>query len=136
MIFTFIGSTQPNAGLSLLFPVFAAVIIGGAALSGGKGTAIGTLSGALLLAIIIKFRRKRLPATYRPPQWHSNLRLEITWTLLPFLILCVIGVPSFLTLQKDGYQGKIGLETHIFGEGRVAASHASMKEILRIVQEL
>ena len=50
--FAFIGSTQPNAGLSLLFPVFAAVIIGGAALSGGKGTAIGTLSGALLLAII------------------------------------------------------------------------------------
>jgi L-ribulose-5-phosphate 3-epimerase len=42
----------------------------------------------------------------------------------------------FLTLQKDGYAGKIGLETHIFGEGQIAASHASMKEILRIVQEL
>jgi hypothetical protein len=36
----------------------------------------------------------------------------------------------FLTLQKDGYQGKIGLETHIFGEGQIAASHSSMKEIL------
>jgi sugar phosphate isomerase/epimerase len=42
----------------------------------------------------------------------------------------------FLTLQKDGYQGKIGLETHIFGEGQIAASHSSMQEILRIVQEL
>ncbi len=42
----------------------------------------------------------------------------------------------FLTLQKDGYQGKIGLETHIFGEGQIAASHSSMKEILRIVREL
>jgi len=42
----------------------------------------------------------------------------------------------FLTLQKDGYLGKIGLETHIFGEGQIAASHSSMKEILRIVQEL
>lgn len=50
--FAFIGSVQPNAGVSLLFPVFAAVIIGGASLSGGQGTAIGTLSGALLLAII------------------------------------------------------------------------------------
>jgi len=50
--FSFIGSVQPNAGVSLLFPVFAAVIIGGASLSGGRGTAIGTLSGALLLAII------------------------------------------------------------------------------------
>jgi L-ribulose-5-phosphate 3-epimerase len=42
----------------------------------------------------------------------------------------------FRTLEKDGYQGKIGLETHIFGEGQIAASHSSMKEILRIVQEL
>jgi ribose/xylose/arabinose/galactoside ABC-type transport system permease subunit len=50
--FAFIGTTQPNLGLSLLFPVFAAVIIGGASLSGGRGTAIGTLSGALLLAVI------------------------------------------------------------------------------------
>ncbi|MET0771996.1 MAG: ABC transporter permease [Candidatus Limnocylindrales bacterium] len=50
--FSFIGSTQPNAGISLLFPVFAAVIIGGASLSGGRGTAIGTLMGALLLSII------------------------------------------------------------------------------------
>ncbi len=50
--FAFIGSVQPNAGISLLFPVFAAVIIGGASLAGGRGTAVGTLSGALLLAII------------------------------------------------------------------------------------
>jgi ribose/xylose/arabinose/galactoside ABC-type transport system permease subunit len=50
--FAFIGSVQPNAGVGLLFPVFAAVIIGGASLAGGQGTAIGTLSGALLLAII------------------------------------------------------------------------------------
>lgn len=44
--------------------------------------------------------------------------------------------PIFKALQRDGYQGKIGLETHIFGEGQIAASHASMREILRIVQEL
>jgi len=50
--FAFIGSVQPNAGVSLTFPVFAAVIIGGASLAGGRGTAIGTISGALLLAII------------------------------------------------------------------------------------
>jgi ribose/xylose/arabinose/galactoside ABC-type transport system permease subunit len=51
--FAFIGSTQPNPNTNLLFQVFAAVIIGGASLSGGRGTAIGTLSGALLLAIIV-----------------------------------------------------------------------------------
>jgi len=48
--FSFIQTVQPNSGLSATFPVFAAVIIGGASLSGGKGTVIGTIGGALLLA--------------------------------------------------------------------------------------
>ncbi|MDX6579174.1 MAG: ribose transport system permease protein, partial [Gaiellales bacterium] len=50
--FAFIGSAGPNDGQSNLFPVFAAVIIGGASLTGGKGTVFGTLCGALLLAVL------------------------------------------------------------------------------------
>jgi ribose/xylose/arabinose/galactoside ABC-type transport system permease subunit len=50
--FSFIGSAGPNDGQSYLFPVFAAVIIGGASLAGGRGTAIGTLTGALLLGVL------------------------------------------------------------------------------------
>jgi ribose/xylose/arabinose/galactoside ABC-type transport system permease subunit len=48
--FSFIQTAQPDLGISQTFPVFAAVVIGGASLSGGKGTVIGTLGGALLLA--------------------------------------------------------------------------------------
>lgn len=44
-------------------------------------------------------------------------------------------IPIFRALERDGYQGQLGLETHIFGEGQVAASHASMKEILRQVNQ-
>jgi sugar phosphate isomerase/epimerase len=39
-------------------------------------------------------------------------------------------------LDKDGYKGKIGLETHIFDGTLIAAAHISMEEILRIVSEL
>lgn len=39
----------------------------------------------------------------------------------------------FDTMTKDGYTGNFGLETHIFGEGQIQASHDSMKEILRIL---
>jgi sugar phosphate isomerase/epimerase len=39
----------------------------------------------------------------------------------------------FRRLEKDGYQGQVGLETHIFGEVQVKMSHASIKELLRIV---
>lgn len=50
--FSFIGSVQPTSGQELLFPTFAAVIIGGASLSGGRGSVAGTLLGALLLAVL------------------------------------------------------------------------------------
>lgn len=42
----------------------------------------------------------------------------------------------FRALARDGYEGKIGLETHIFDGTLIEASHISMKEILRIVDEL
>ncbi|MCY3662281.1 MAG: ABC transporter permease [bacterium] len=50
--FSFISQVQPNQGGVYLFPVFTAVIVGGASLSGGRGTVSGTLLGALLLAVI------------------------------------------------------------------------------------
>ncbi len=39
-------------------------------------------------------------------------------------------------LEKDGYKGKVGLETHIFDGTLIAAAHKSMEEIMRIVGEL
>ncbi len=39
-------------------------------------------------------------------------------------------------LDKDGYKGRIGLETHIFDGTLIAAAHTSMEEIMRIVNEL
>ena len=50
--FSYVGSIAPNSGASLTFPVFAAVVIGGASLSGGRGTVFGTLMGAALLAVL------------------------------------------------------------------------------------
>jgi len=50
--FSYVGSVAPNGGGSLTFPVFAAVVIGGASLSGGRGTVFGTLLGAILLALL------------------------------------------------------------------------------------
>jgi sugar phosphate isomerase/epimerase len=42
--------------------------------------------------------------------------------------------PAMLAaLDKDGYRGHVGLETHIFGDKLIHYSHESMKEILRIV---
>jgi cytochrome c oxidase subunit II len=55
----------------------------------------------LLLIVIVRFRRRRQPTGYQPPQWHGNRWFELSWTIVPFLILCVIGYASFRTLQND-----------------------------------
>jgi ribose/xylose/arabinose/galactoside ABC-type transport system permease subunit len=45
-------SAQPTAGISLELDVIAAVVIGGASLSGGRGTVIGTIVGTLLISFL------------------------------------------------------------------------------------
>lgn len=50
--FSLIGATTPNSGAALTFPVFAAVIIGGASLLGGRGSIMGTIAGAFLLTML------------------------------------------------------------------------------------
>ena len=42
--------------------------------------------------------------------------------------------PAILNaLVRDGFTGRLELETHIFGDQQVAASHDSMKEIMRLL---
>ncbi|CAM01194.1 monosaccharide ABC transporter membrane protein (CUT2 family) [Saccharopolyspora erythraea NRRL 2338] len=47
-----INSGQPNFGEGLELDVIAAVVIGGASLFGGRGTVVGSLIGAFLVAVI------------------------------------------------------------------------------------
>ncbi|MEA4944960.1 MAG: ABC transporter permease [Propionicimonas sp.] len=47
-----VASGQPSTGMSLNMLTITAVVIGGAALSGGKGTIQGSLLGALLLTVL------------------------------------------------------------------------------------
>ena len=43
---------QPTAGQGYELSVIAAVVIGGASLSGGEGTVAGTIAGAFLMGLI------------------------------------------------------------------------------------
>ena len=40
----------------------------------------------------------------------------------------------FSALARDGYKGQIGLETHYFDGTKIEKSHASMREIFRILE--
>ena len=84
--FAFIGSAGPNDGQANLFPVFAAVIIGGASLAGGRGTVIGTLFGALLLAVL-----------------NNGLALEAAG---PFAQQTLLGTVTILAVVLDRYTNR------------------------------
>ena len=52
--------------------------------------------GAMIYAII--FHRKSLG--YQAAHFHENIKVEIAWTIIPFLILIVVAIPSTKTLIK------------------------------------
>ena len=56
---------------------------------------------ALLLWVVLRYRRSRQPAGYVPPQIHGHTGLEIAWTVIPLVVVLVIAFYSFLTLQKN-----------------------------------
>ncbi len=47
-----LDSAQPNAGMSYELDAIAAVVIGGTSLSGGRGTIIGTVLGAIIIGVL------------------------------------------------------------------------------------
>jgi rhamnose transport system permease protein len=64
------GDVDPNAGTGLELQVIAAVVIGGTAVSGGRGTLMGTLLGVALLGII----GPALVFLKTEPQWEKALQ--------------------------------------------------------------
>lgn len=50
--FSRLSSGNPTSGVGLELRIIAAVVIGGGSLSGGRGTVLGTLTGAAIMAVI------------------------------------------------------------------------------------
>ncbi|MEU7583244.1 ABC transporter permease [Streptomyces sp. NPDC041068] len=48
----YVGAINANQGQNMIFTVFAAAVIGGISLDGGKGTMFGALTGVLLLGVV------------------------------------------------------------------------------------
>ena len=62
-----LSSAQPVGGMGLELEAIAAVVIGGTSLQGGKGSMVGTLIGALIVAVLTNGLR----VTAVPQEWQS-----------------------------------------------------------------
>ncbi|MFO1022926.1 MAG: ABC transporter permease [Planctomycetales bacterium] len=64
------ASVDPKSGQGLELQAIAAVVVGGTAVSGGRGTLLGTLIGVLLLGSI----GPALVHLHAPPQWEKAIQ--------------------------------------------------------------
>jgi cytochrome c oxidase subunit 2 len=55
---------------------------------------------AALVLFIVKYRRGKRPRTAEGPQIHGSTKLEIIWTVVPVVILAVIGTFIFVKLPS------------------------------------
>lgn len=60
------------------------------------GVGVGILVFGILAYILVRFRHK--PGDPVPAQVHGNTTLELTWTLIPALLIAVIAVPTVRTI--------------------------------------
>ena len=75
------------------------------------GTIVFILVEAVLVYIVFKYRRRENQPT--PPQTHGSTKLEITWTLIPAVILVFIAVPTVRTIfitQAQAAPGSLNID--------------------------
>ncbi|HEX4525511.1 MAG TPA: cytochrome c oxidase subunit II [Gaiellaceae bacterium] len=72
-----------------------------------------------LITFVIKYRRGKRPRTAEGPQIHGSTRLEVLWTVVPVVILAMIGVFVFWELPgiADAPKAAAADETTITVEG-------------------
>ena len=75
------------------------------------GTIVFVLTEAALLFIVFKYRHRE--GQGKPPQTHGSTKLEITWTLIPAVILVFIAVPTvrtIVTTQSAAAPGSLNID--------------------------
>lgn len=75
------------------------------------GTIVFILVEAALIYVVFKYRRRENQGT--PPQTHGSTKLEITWTLIPAVILVFIAVPAVRTIfitQAQAAPGSLNID--------------------------
>jgi cytochrome c oxidase subunit II len=66
----------------------------------GFTAAIFALVEGLLVAFIVKYRSRTGARTDEGAQVHGHTRLEVIWTVIPVIILCIIGIVVFVELPN------------------------------------
>ncbi len=73
---------------------------------------------ALLVIIVWKYRERKDNMDYEPPEEHGSKALEITWTIIPIIIVIALTIPTIKTIYAvedipKGYEDQEPLVIHV-----------------------
>jgi cytochrome c oxidase subunit 2 len=72
------------------------------------------VEGALVFALI-RYRHRRDRAGQLPTQLHGSTPLEITWTIIPTVILAALAIPTISTIRELDAAPEDALEVRVIG---------------------
>jgi rhamnose transport system permease protein len=90
------ADVDPNAGSGLEMQAIAAVVVGGTAVTGGRGTILGTVLGVLLLATI----GPALVFLHVQPQWERAIQGAVILAAVSFVGHPLRGTATHTRLQR------------------------------------
>jgi cytochrome c oxidase subunit 2 len=77
---------------------------------------VGVIVFVMLTYVMITGRRRRHAADDDPRQIHGNTRVEIGWTIVPFLILLGVAIPTVATLISIDRQPANAMKISVYGQ--------------------
>ncbi len=78
---------------------------------------VGVIVFIMLAYVIVVGRRRRRDADGdEPRQIHGNTRVEIGWTVVPFLILLIVSIPTVGTILNISRTPKNAMKIAVFGQ--------------------
>jgi cytochrome c oxidase subunit 2 len=78
------------------------------------GTAVFIFVEAILVITLVRYRKR--PGQPAPEHVHGNTTLEITWTVIPFVILMLIAIPTVRTIFRTQAKARAdALQVEVIG---------------------
>jgi cytochrome c oxidase subunit 2 len=78
--------------------------------------AVGVIVTLLLGLVIVTGRRRAKAGIDEPVQIHGNTKAELAWTIVPFLILVAVAIPTVFTILDISRTPKDAIHVKVFGQ--------------------
>ena len=78
---------------------------------------VGVIVAAMLAYVIVTgIRRAKADDDEEPVQIHGNTKAELTWTIIPFLILVVVAFPTVTTILNISHRPANAMKISVYGQ--------------------